>query len=114
MSPYQEYIIYIPKPNKWLQFLRFKKICLKLNHKNARMWWCKFRANSGSKILMENFLPKFKEAISVNKFCRFYEHASRYFFVLPKTNCIFKSLKASLVGMFGYKPTTSAVTKIES
>ena len=113
MSPYKEYIIYIPKLNKWLQFLCFKKIFLKLIHKNGRIWWCKFRASSSSKNLIEYFLPKLKVVINENKFCHFYEHASRYLFVLPTIKCIFKSL-LPLFGMLGYKPTTSAVTKIES
>ena len=73
MSPYKEYIIYTPKLNKWLQFLRFKNIYLKLTHKNAHIRWCKFCANSGSKNLMEYFLPKLKVVINENKFCHLYE-----------------------------------------
>ena len=90
-------IIYMPKPNKRLQFLHYKKICLKLIHKNACIWWCKFCANSSSRILMEYFLPKLKVVTSESKFCHFYEHASRYLCILPIIKCIFKSFKASIM-----------------
>ena len=82
---------FIPKPNKWLQFLHFKKICLKLIHKNARIRWCKFGANT------QYILSKLKVVISKNKFYNLHEHISLYLFVLITIKHIFKSLKVSIM-----------------
>ena len=111
MIPYKECTIYIPKPNKMLKFLHFKKVIL--IHKNACIRWCKFCANRGSRNLMKYILLKLKVVISEN-FCHFYDHIryldlviiTRYLLVLPKIQCVFKNLRNRpvLCGILGYKP----------
>ena len=92
-------------------FLRFKKICLKLIYKNACIRWGKFRANSTSRNLIEYFLPKLKVVMSENIFMSM--SVGTFLFCLQSSASL-RPLRPALCGMLGYKPTTSAVTKIES
>ena len=112
MSPYKEYIIDIPKPNKLLSFLCFQKIAhypcifmdkfdrdfLKTQKLQPFVWFryiddVFFIWTHGKEELT---FPKLKVVIGENKFCHFNEHISRYLFVLPTIKCIFKSLKTSI------------------
>ena len=110
MSPYEEDIIYIPQSRKKNAI----SALLKNIYKNTRIWWCQFRAKDHSINVLEYFTIKFKVIISENKFAILTSTSIGIFSVFLQSSASLRVLRSALCGMVDYKPTTSAVTKIES